>query len=186
MTAPRAQALVVVDVQRAFVSGSDAVPDHERLMRATELLLDRARSAGARVVFLQNDGPAGAPDEPGTEGWALALAARPGDAVLRKAEDDGFDGTDLEALLRAGGVEAIAVCGVLSEMCVAATARAAMDRGFQVLLPNDAHATYDVPPGPGGSPGVPARMAARVAEWSLGDEIVIVDAAGEIGFGREG
>jgi nicotinamidase-related amidase len=183
VTALLAQALVVVDVQRAFVSGPDAVPDHERLMRATERLLDQARAGGALVVFLQNDGPAGAPDQPGTEGWALAPAVRPGETVLRKAEDDGFEGTDLEALLRAGGVEAIAVCGVLSEMCVAATARAAMDRGFQVLLPHDAHATYDVPPGPGDSPGVPARMAARAAEWSLGDEVVIVDAASGIGFG---
>lgn len=185
MTAPRAQALVVVDVQRAFVSGPDAVPDHARLLRATNQLLDRARSAGALVVFLQNDGPEGAPDAPGTEGWVLALAVQPGEAALRKSEDDGFAETDLEARLRNVGAETIAVCGVQSEMCVAATARTAMDRGFQVLLAHDAHATYDVPPGPGGSPGVPARMAARAAEWSLGDEIVILDAADQVVFGRD-
>lgn len=185
MTAPRAQALVVVDVQRAFVSGPEAVPDHARLMRATELMVGNARSAGALVVFLQNDGPEGAPDAPGTEGWALALAVQPGEAVLRKSEDDGFAETDLEARLRNAGAETVAVCGVLSEMCVAATVRAALDHGFRVLLAHDAHATYDVPPGPGGSPGVPARMAARAAEWSLGDEIVILDAADQVAFGRD-
>lgn len=180
MTAPRAQALVVVDVQRAFVSGLDAVPDHARLMQATERLLIQARAAGARVIFLQNDGPEGAP---GTEGWTLALSPGADEAVLRKSEDDGFEGTALEGLLRDAGAGTIALCGVLSEMCVAATARGAMDRGFRVLLAHDAHATYDVPPGPGGSPAVSARLAARAAEWSLGDEVVIVGAAVEIGFG---
>lgn len=178
-----AHALIVIDVQRAFVAGPDAVPDHRTLMGAVGRLLDRARAAGAPVIFLQNDGPEGAPDQPGADGWALALEVRPGEIVLRKTEDDGFDGTELEALLRARDVEAVALCGVLSEMCVAATARAAMQRGFQVLLPHDAHATYDVPPGPGGSSSVPATLAARAAEWSLGDEIVIPAAADQVVFG---
>jgi len=179
-----AHALIVIDVQRAFVIGADAVPGHQALMGAVGVLLERARAAGAPVIFLQNDGPEGAPDQPGTDGWALALDVRPGGIVLRKEKDDGFDGTALETLLRERSVEAIALCGVLSEMCVAATARAALDRGFTVLLPHDAHATYDVPPGPGGSPGVPAALAARAAEWSLGDEIVIPGAAYEVVFGQ--
>lgn len=181
-----AHALIVIDVQRAFVAGPDAVPEHRTLMEAVELLLGRARAAGAPVIFLQNDGPGGAPDQPGTDGWALALDARPGEILLRKTEDDGFDGTELEALLRERSVEAVALCGVLSEMCVAATARAALERGFTVLLPHDAHATYDVPPGPGGSPGVPAALAARAAEWSLGDEVVIPATASEVVFGATG
>ncbi|OCP38740.1 hypothetical protein [Ensifer sp. LC163] len=51
-----------------------------------------------------------------------------------------------------------------------------------MILAHDAHATYDVPPGPGGSERVPARMAARAAEWSLGDEIILVGTVDEIGF----
>lgn len=179
-------ALIVIDVQRAFVAGPEAVPDHPSLMGAVGRLLDRARAAGAAVIFLQNDGPEGAPDQPGTDGWALALDVRPDEIVLRKDEDDGFEGTALEALLRERSVGAIALCGVLSEMCVAATARAAMRRGFRVLVPHDAHATYDVPPGPGGSPGVPAALAARAAEWSLGDEVVIPDRADQVVFGAPG
>ncbi|WP_343578390.1 isochorismatase family protein, partial [Acinetobacter sp.] len=66
-------------------------------------------------------------------------------------------------------------------MCVAATARAALARGYAVLLPHDAHATYDVPAGPG-SEAVPAAMSARAAEWSLGDEIQICASVDEVGF----
>jgi phage-related protein len=42
-----------------------------------------------------------------------------------------------------------------------------VERGYRVVLPHDAHATYDVPVGPGYGQVVPAAAAARVAEWSL-------------------
>jgi len=178
---PLADALLVVDVQHAFVQGHNAVPGHATLRSMIEVLLDRARSAWAPVIFLQNDGPAGALDEPLQPGWKLYFAPLSGEVVIRKTKDDGFDGTDLDAILAAFDVRELAVCGVLSEMCVAATARGALERGYGVLLPHDAHATYDVPAGPG-SQGVPAAMAARAAEWSLGDEIGICASARDVQF----
>lgn len=178
---PTVDALIVIDVQTAFVTGADAVPDHVRLLGSVSVLLAAARSAGAPVIFLQNDGEVGTIDAPGQPGWTLHFEPRPGDVVVRKKLDDGFEGTDLEAMLTAVCVRDVAISGVLSEMCVAATARAAMDRGYGVLLPHDAHATYDVPAGPG-SEMVPAAMAARAAEWSLGDQIRICASAGEVRF----
>jgi nicotinamidase-related amidase len=176
-----ADALLVVDVQNAFVQGSEAVPGYATLLSTVEALLDRARSAWAPVIFLQNDGPAGALDEPFQVGWKLYFPPQSGEVVIRKTSDDGFDDTDLDAILTALGVRDIAICGMLSEMCVAATARAALRRGYGVLLPHDAHATYDVPTGPG-SQGVPAAMAARAAEWSLGDEVRICASARDVRF----
>lgn len=180
--APIADALIVVDVQRGFVEGEKAVPGRLRLLEAVGSMLGRARAAGAPVVFLQNDGAIGAVDEPSTPGWELHFPPRIGEHVLRKREDDGFEGTALQAILGSYGIETVGICGLLSEMCLAATARAAMRRGYRVILPHDAHATYDVPAGPGGSEPVPAHMAARAAEWSLGDEIVILPAARDLNF----
>ncbi|WP_372349242.1 isochorismatase family protein [Streptomyces sp. KL116D] len=178
------EALVVVDLQTAFVSGGEAVPDHERVVDRARLLLARAREAGAAVVQVQNDGPAGAVDEPGTPGWELYLPpdVAGGERVVRKTDDNGFTDTDLEVLLRRSGVRSLAVCGVLSEMCVMATARGALERGFRVVLPHDAHATYDIPAAPGISEAVPAAQASRVAEWALGDEVEIVARAHEVRF----
>ncbi len=178
---PPADVLLVVDVQNAFVEGPSAVPGHATLKAMVELLLDKARSAWAPVIFLQNDGPPGALDEPFQPGWKLHFPPLSGEVVIRKTEDDGFDGTDLDAILTAFGAKHLVICGVLSDMCVAATARAALERGYGVLLSHDAHATYDVPAGPG-SQGVPAAMAARAAEWSLGDEIRICASAREVRF----
>jgi nicotinamidase-related amidase len=174
-------ALLVVDVQAAFVTGPEAVPEQARLLSMVEVLLARARSACAPVIFLQNDGPPGAMDEPFQPGWALYFPPLSGEKVVRKNQDNGFDGTGLQGILAAHGVRDIAICGLLSEMCVAATARAVLERGYGVLLPHDAHATYDVPAGPGSMP-VPAAMAARAAEWSLGDQIQICASAQEVRF----
>lgn len=72
-----AEALVVVDVQRAFISGADAVPDLLSLQRAVGRLLERAREKAVPIIFVQNDGEKGAPDEPGTDGWQLFFDASP-------------------------------------------------------------------------------------------------------------
>ncbi|MGW3565262.1 isochorismatase family protein [Streptomyces sp. NPDC000941] len=184
--APPAQALIVVDVQSAFVSGPAAVPDAPRVLERIEDLTTRARTAGALVVHLQNDGPAGAADEPMTPGWELYLPVREGqwEVVIRKSEDDGFEDTHLGGLLTGMGVQALAVCGVMSEMCVSATARTALALGYRVVLPHDAHATYDIPAAAGISDVVPAAMVSRVAEWALGDEVEIVPHAADVAFER--
>ncbi|MFK0260292.1 isochorismatase family protein [Streptomyces angustmyceticus] len=178
------EALLLVDLQTAFVAGDEAVPDAARVLDRSRDLLARARAAGALVVHLQNDGAPGTADEPYTPGWRLRLPVVPGprETVVRKTEDDGFDGTPLGALLADAGVEALALCGLLSEMCVSATARTALARGFRVVLPHDAHATYDIPAAPGISESVPAAQSSRAAEWALGDEAEIVARAAEVAF----
>ncbi|MFJ2111415.1 cysteine hydrolase family protein [Streptomyces sp. NPDC087850] len=179
------EALLVVDVQTAFVSGGGAVPGAARLLDRTADLLTRARRSGALVVHLQNDGPPGEADEPHTPGWELHLPVEPGprEVVIRKTEDDGFEGTPLGPLLTDAGVRALAVCGVVSEMCVLATARRALALGYRVILPHDAHATYDIPAAEGISDTVPAAMASRVAEWALGDGAEIPAHATGVVFG---
>ncbi len=177
-------ALLVIDVQSAFVAGDAAVPEATRLLDRVTGLVGRARGAGALVVHLQNDGPAGEPDEPGSHGWELHLpvCTGPAETVIRKSEDDGFEETSLHSVLAAAGVRALAVCGVMSEMCVLATARRALELDYRVVLPHDAHATYDIPAAPDISDVVPAAMASRVAEWALGDEVEIVARAAYVDF----
>ncbi|MFH8487097.1 isochorismatase family protein [Streptomyces longisporoflavus] len=178
------QALIVVDMQSAFVTGDGAVPEAARVLDRTRDLIARARAAGALVIQLQNDGEAGAVDEPGTPGWRIHLPvdADRGERVLRKTVDDGFEETGLARLLTDAGVRDLAVCGVQSEMCVLATARTALELDFRVVLPHDAHATYDIPAAEGISEAVPAAMASRVAEWALGDEVEIVARARDVAF----
>jgi streptothricin hydrolase len=182
------QALIIVDVQAAFVAGPQAVPRAAGLLAEVIDLLRRAREKDALVVQLQNDGPPGAPDEPRTPGWGLFLppVERAGEYVIRKAADDGFHGTQLASLLQAQDVRHLAVCGVMSEMCVSATARSAMSLGYRVVLPHDSHATYDIPAVSGLAHAVPHAMVSRAAEWALGDEIDVIAHAADVRFGPRG
>ncbi|GGW24386.1 isochorismatase family protein [Streptomyces xantholiticus] len=178
------EALIVVDIQSAFVTGDGAVPDAVRLVDRTTDLIARARRSGALVVHLQNDGPAGAEDEPHTPGWELhhPVESGPTEVVIRKSDDDGFVRTPLGSLLTDAGVEALAVCGLMSEMCVQATARTALARGYRVVLPHDAHATHNIPAAPGISDAVPAAVVSRVAEWGLGSDVEITARAADVHF----
>jgi nicotinamidase-related amidase len=178
------QALLVVDVQADAVEGARAVPEAARLVERTAELIARARGGGALVVHVQNDGRAGAGDEPGTPGWELhhRVDASETEVVIRKTRDDGFHRTPLGGLLADSGVRALAICGVMSEMCVQATARTALELGYRVVMPHDAHATHDIPAAPGISDRIPAAAVSRVAEWALGSELEVVAHAGDVAF----
>ena len=194
--APPPQALIVIDLQRAFTSGDDAVPDAADLLRQIHTLLRRARAAAALVIHLQNDGAGGTIDQPGTPGWELHLSPtdRTGETVIRKTTDDGFHdahtatdtdtdtGINLSGVLTQHHIQSIALCGLLSEMCVSATARSALAHGLHVVIPHDAHATYDIPAIDHLSERIPAKTVSRVAEWALGDEVHIVPRAEDVRF----
>ena len=178
------QALIVVDMQTAFVSGDEAVPEAGGLLITVTDLIRRAREAGALVIQLQNDGLPGTADEPYTPGWELYLTAEESDGqhVIRKNTDDGFHETELSNILTERRIRHLAVCGVMSEMCVSATARSALNLGYHVVLPHDGHATYDIPAVEGLADAVPHAIASRVAEWALGDQIDIIAYAADVQF----
>ncbi|MEU9994136.1 cysteine hydrolase family protein [Streptomyces sp. NPDC050848] len=184
LTAYPVEALLVVDVQTAFVTGPGAVPGADRLLDRTAALIAGARAGGALVVHVQNDGPPGADCEPHTPGWELHHRVEPGPAevVIRKVRDDSFEGTSLNGLLTDAGVRSLAVCGMMSEMCVQATARTALGRGYRVVLPYDAHATHDIPAAPGIADAVPAATVSRVAAWALSREADTTTPASAVTF----
>ncbi|MCM2386850.1 isochorismatase family protein [Streptomyces albipurpureus] len=172
-----ADALILVDAQAAFLTGAQAVPGAERLTERLAALLRRARAAGALVVHLRNDGEPGAVDEPGTPGWQLLLAVSESadEHIVAKDGDDGFHGTKLGPLLDQRGARRVVIAGVLSEMCVSATARGALAHDLEVVLPHDTHATY-------GLDDIPAPVVSRVAEHALGSDPVFVQKSDAVRF----
>lgn len=166
-------AVLVVDVQRALVEDEHAVAGAPGFLARIEGLLARARQAGVPVLHLQDNGAQDGFLARGTPGWELAVPPAEGEVVLAKDADDGFLDTPLADLLAERGVTRVVLVGIQSEMCVAATARGALQRGLQVVLPRDGHTTYDVPADDVGGVPVPAAQVSRVAEWSLGDAVEV-------------
>jgi nicotinamidase-related amidase len=136
--------LMLVDVQRNLLEGDAAVAGAAELRRVLGRLLGAARAAAIPIVHVENDGDPGDPDEPGTPGWELVFAPEPGEPVVRKDTPDAFlSNPALADVLHAMGVDTLVVAGLQSELCVQATALGARERGFAVVVPADAHTTFD-------------------------------------------
>jgi len=130
-------------------------------------LLDAFRAGGRRVVFTRHgpllaDGSDMAARRRRRDRDALAvtgtpalwhrgtfehevvadLAPAPGELVLDKNTSSAFNSTGIESLLRNLDVETLVVAGMATDMCVETTARDAADLGFNVILVEDATATY--------------------------------------------
>jgi nicotinamidase-related amidase len=143
-------ALVVVDMQNDFAHAQGAlfVPDAPATVPVIARLLERARAAGARVVYTQDwhspDDPEFAiwPVHAVAESWGAEILAelkpRPGETVIKKARYDGFYGTPLGHLLHLWGLKTLVVCGTVANICVLHTAGSAALRWYQVVVPEDA------------------------------------------------
>jgi len=73
-----------------------------------------------------------------------AAAHFEGEPIVYKHEPNAFLNTNLLELLRGWAVERVIITGMMSHMCVDATARAAADLGFKVIVAEDACATRDL------------------------------------------
>jgi nicotinamidase-related amidase len=154
---PERTAVVVVDVQNGFChpDGSLYAPGSEGAIEPCVTLVDRARDAGASVVFTRDVHPPGQFDdahyydefeqwgEHVLEGsWEAELvdelSVRPDDLVVVKHTYDAFHRTQLEGWLEAHGIENLVFCGTLANVCVLHTAGSAGLRDYRPVLVEDA------------------------------------------------
>lgn len=62
--------------------------------------------------------------------------------VIDKNASSAFNGTGIDQLLRNLGLETLVLVGMATDMCVETTARDAADRGYNVIVVEDATATF--------------------------------------------
>lgn len=76
----------------------------------------------------------------GEESWQIddSVAPLPGELVLNKTSSGTLNSTMLDQTLRNMGIQSLVMCGVTTDVCVETTARDAADRGFQVIIAEDA------------------------------------------------
>ena len=114
----------------------------------------RAAGAGAPIGSV---GPLGRLLVRGEPGHAIVeeLAPLEGEPVVDKPGFGAFYATDLELILRTGGITSLTLAGVTTDICVHSTLREAVDRGFDCVTVGDACAAAD--------PGIHAAMLACIA-----------------------
>ena len=132
-------ALLVIDAQMGVVGEAY---QHDEVLENIKLLLDRARTSGTPVIYVQHIDPW---MEPGTPLWQIhpTVAPHEGEPAVQKKSPDSFHETRLQEELEARGIKRLVITGGQTQMCVDTTARRAVAKGYDVLLASDAHTTED-------------------------------------------
>lgn len=130
--------LIVVDVQVGVVDGAWEAP---RVVANVARAVERARTAGVPVIWVQhadaNELPQGSPQWQ----WVPELVPLPGEPLIGKQFNSAFEQTTLERELELIGATQLVLAGAATNWCIRATAYGALDRGYDLTLISDAHTT---------------------------------------------
>ncbi|KAF0327125.1 isochorismatase family [Colletotrichum asianum] len=157
--------LVIIDAQNEYANGKLAVSGVEASRAKIASLLEKYRAAKAPVIHVVHEVPAGAPlFTPGTELAEEFSELKPieGESVVIKHLPGSFTGTNLEDLLKATGKNKVVLTGYMAHVCISTTARQASEKGWDVIVAEDAVGDRNIP-------GVSAEELTRVALAEIAD-----------------
>jgi len=136
-------ALILVDIQNDYFEGGKWPVDKMQEVSANAArLLEHARTKSHAIIHVHHEIPGDdAPFfQPGTPGAEIhtSVAPKEGEPVILKHKANSFHDTSLHQDLEAKGITDVVICGAMSQMCIDATARAAVDFGYSVTVVEDA------------------------------------------------
>lgn len=167
---PKRTAPIIQDMQNDVImdggafanSGSPTHTKQQNVIANSRKLADACRQAGVTVVFVWLVCEPGHPNlaqhaelMQGLKGanalvrntWGVApapgLEAQHGDLVVEKMTMSAWESSRLETYLRHGGIDTIINTGAWTNMSVEHTARTGADKGFHVIVPEDACSTIN-------------------------------------------
>ncbi|MQY14467.1 Isochorismatase family protein YecD [Streptomyces sp. RB5] len=129
-------ALVLIDLMPRIIALPVAPHTGDEVLNRCLELADAFRAQGRPVIQVRVDRPNVAEQPPGSD-FAPGVV-QDGDVVVVKRSVGAFGTTDLDAQLRKLGVETVVMGGLVTNMGVESTARAASDLGYEVEFVADA------------------------------------------------
>jgi nicotinamidase-related amidase len=149
---PKSTALVLIDLQHGIVgrplephSAADAIARAAQLAAALRTkggTVDYVRVDVAQVLHLPVDAPTRDPSAPPPPAIASEIVPesgyQPTDLLITKRQWGAFYGTELDQQLRRRRIRTIVLGGVATNFGVESTARAAFDRGYELIFVDDA------------------------------------------------
>ena len=142
-------ALLVIDIQKDhFPGGKHPLVNPLEAAQKAYMLLQCFREHGGYHVHIQHisKGLDAAYFISGDRGTDIhdAAAHFEGEPIVYKHQPNAFLNTELHKMLKDNGVERVVITGMMTHLDIDATARAAADLGFQVIIAEDACATCDL------------------------------------------
>lgn len=167
--------VIIIDMQREYLDGSVPLPDLQSALTGAADLLRVARENNTPVIHVLNQGPKGNllfNDEGPYYAELPEVAATAGEATVIKHLPNSFAGTNLHELITATGRKQLIIAGCTTHVCVSATARAALDLGYQSTVVANATTSRDLDDGFGNT--IPTAVVKQVALAELRDAFAVV------------
>ena len=134
-------ALLVVDVQQGVMKNAW---DAARVVGNVASAVQQARASQMPVIWVQHADEELVKDTDEWQ-WGTQLCPAPDEALVHKQFNSAFEATTLESQLAALNIAHLVLCGAATNWCIRATAYAALERGYDLTLIEDAHSTVDMP-----------------------------------------
>jgi hypothetical protein len=125
---PKTTALVIIDFQQEYFTGTMPIPDGKTALANAQRLIAFADKAGLPVFQVQHVTPAGSAvfaTDGDTVAFQPGMAPRPRDTVLQKNTVSVFASTDLDQRLKAANIKTLVIAGLMTHACVAGAERCA-------------------------------------------------------------
>jgi nicotinamidase-related amidase len=135
--------LVIVDVQVGVMGEAWQA---ERVIANVKTAVARARAAQVPVLWVQH-GDAEMPRDSAAWQWVPGLGPQGDEVLIHKAFNSAFEQTPLEQVLAQLVATHLFLAGASTNWCIRATAYAALERGYDLTLVQDAHTTQSIPLG---------------------------------------
>ena len=173
-------ALVIVDIQNDYFPGGamELAGSVEAGEQASKLVA-AFRHKALPVIHVQHlsTRPGATFFVPGTKGVEIhpCVSPRQGETIIRKSFPNSFRDTPLLQHLRDNKITRLIVAGMMTQMCIDSTVRAAVDLGFECLLAHDACATKSLSFGGAAVPAASVQTAFLAALNGLFAKVQSVD-----------
>jgi ureidoacrylate peracid hydrolase len=146
---PRSTALIVIDMQNAFVAegATYETPPARTMLPNLERIINFAREQDMPIIWTQSDhsAPFGGVmlKKFPTIREDKLLPPKEGEYRVVKHKYDAFFETDLDSILRNNRIKTIIIVGTATNVCCESTARSGFFRDYQVAFPSDCNASFD-------------------------------------------
>ena len=137
--------LIVIDMQKALMD--DELYNLHGLLENVGKLIAAARANQVEVIYVQHDAGPGTGFSVGDEGFEIAdeVAPNAGEKVFVKTINSCFGNKEFAAYLEEAKDDTLMIVGLQTNFCIDATVKSAFERGYDVIVPEDAHSTFDNP-----------------------------------------
>jgi len=123
-------ALLVIDVQKAFIGNRSNSIEYQNTMEVINAVSSIFRKSGKPVIIIRDIEEGNGDEYKNVD----ELIVHQDDIHIEKLHSNSFWKTDLEDILKEKKVDFVVLCGNAAEYCVLATYNGARERGFGAAM----------------------------------------------------